>query len=233
MNTGRHKQSTDPSAFDSVLNVISPTQHAGHITNNKGIGHCKREIAVWIPTLQKLRAAAGGGGGGGGGSGAGAGGAGAGAKGGCMSVPRVLRETVGHKLTLVSSGEHKAKSTYISESQICVTYIMSKCLKCRWLCTTLKPKSWRDVACAFCLKHWNTSSVCWNAPQIPSLKIPAKCDSINGQKWRVIFNHRQVWICQVCSSSTRKAARTWRARTSQCEDNAEVSSNEGCCFSRA
>ena len=119
MNTGRHKQSTDPSAFDSVLNVISPTQHAGHITNNKGIGigHCKREIAVWFPTLQKLRAAAGGAGAGG----AGAGGAGAGAKGGCMSVPRVLRETVGHKLTLVSSGEHKAKSTYISESQICRT----------------------------------------------------------------------------------------------------------------
>lgn len=79
MNTGRHKQSTDPSAFDSVLNVISPTQHAGHITNNKGIGHCKREIAVWFPTLQKLRAAAGGGG-------SGAGGAGAGAKGGCMST---------------------------------------------------------------------------------------------------------------------------------------------------
>ena len=77
INTGRHKHSTDPSAFDSVLNVVSPTQHAGHITNNKSLGHCKREIAVWFPTLQKLRAAAGG--------------AGACAKGGCMSLPNAAR----------------------------------------------------------------------------------------------------------------------------------------------
>ncbi len=77
INTGRHKHSTDPSAFDSVLNVVSPTQHAGRITNNKSLGHCKREIAVWFPTLQKLRAAAGG--------------AGACAKGGCMSLPNAAR----------------------------------------------------------------------------------------------------------------------------------------------
>lgn len=64
---------------------------------------------------------------------------------------------------------------------------MSKCLKCRWLCTILKPKSWRDVACAFCLKHWNTSCLL----ECPPNSIFKNSCKTWQHKWTKMTSHLQ------------------------------------------